>query len=189
MNELLKERLLAAGFMALGILWLTYRSDKKRFGVKNMSPQYANNPDVLQFPLYLALFYFSILSRYDTDFEASRQHMFSACFMIFLHLTIYYGALLAALPSLRSRFQARTCAILWLLPCSLCIFFAPAVSEKWLTYEQHLTIPLSSELASTLSKIWILGFWIILIWKIASHILFGQRIEASARRYPLASSK
>ena len=182
MNELLKERLILAGIMAVGILWLTYRSEKKRFGVENMSPRYANNPNVLLFPFYLAVLYYALLGRYGTNFEASRQHMFSVCFMIFLHLTIYYGALLTALPSLRSRFQARTCAVLWLLPCLLCVFFAPVDGDKYLAYEQHLTIPLSSELASTLSKIWMLGFWMILIWKIASHILFGQRIEASARK-------
>ena len=184
MNDILQMRLFCASIMALGVLCFTNRRDPKPAKALNHgTPQYTDFQYILWFPLYLALFYFSVCSEYDTNFEASRQHMFSVCFMIFLHLTIYYGALLTVLPALRSRFQARTCATLWLLPCLLYIFFGPgASSDIWLAYEQYLTIPLSSELASTLSKIWMLGFWMILIWKIASHILFGQRIEASARK-------
>ncbi len=183
MSELLNYRLCFSLFVAVTVFWLTYRNDPKpRIGIKNMSPRYDSSLNVLLFPMYMMLFYFSICSRHNGDFEAAHQHMFSICFMIFLHLSIYYGVLLAVLPVLRSRFRARTCAIFWLIPCILAVFFAPSGSDEYLAMEPLLTIPVSFTLVSTLSKIWILGFWVILIQKIASHILFSQRIEANAQK-------
>ena len=183
MSDPLKYRICFSLFAAVTVFWLTYRSDPKpRTGVKNMSPQYDSVLNVFMFPMYLAIFYVSICSRHDGDLEAAHQYMFSICFMIFLHLSIYYGVLLAVLPILRSRFRARTCAILWLIPCILSVFFAPSGSDEYLAMGPMLNIPVSSTLVSALSKIWIRGFWMILIWKIASHLLFSQRIEASAQK-------
>ena len=62
---------------------------------------------LISLPLLMLLFY---------DRAAIPRIMLSICFPIFLSISLYYALLLPALPLLRRRISARTCAALWLLP-------------------------------------------------------------------------
>lgn len=182
MRSMLILRLCASLLMTVIVFAFTCRSDSKpRIIIKNTTPRYQGFPYLLWFPGYLLFFYVITLMEYNTDFAEAHRFMFSVCFMVFLHLTVYYAILLAALPKLRMWFLARTCAVFWLLPCTLCIFFQPGINQIYQSTDPLVTIPVSVSLVSALSKIWASGFFTVLIWKIATHIRFRERIEGSAQ--------
>lgn len=170
-------------FMAIVVFLFVYCKDKKKLiALNNMNPQYDSFPYLLSLPGYLCFFYVATSLESGSNYEETNQIMFSICFILFLDLTIYYVLLLTALPLLRAQFRARTCAVFWLLPCTLCIFFMPSVMEVWSATEPLWAIPVSASSVSALSKIWAVGFFAVLIWKIASHIRFREGIEGNAQK-------
>ena len=180
----LKWRLVCVLFLILVVFWFVWSGDRKQRFVpaNNISPKYASFPYLLWFPGYLLYFYILTCMEHRPHYEEAYPVLFSLCFVFFLHLTVYYGLLLLALPALRARLQARTCAVLWLLPCLLAVFVHPSSSEMFLSLSPVLTIPVSSALASTLGKIWSFGFFAVLIWKIAVHLQFCEKIESSSKK-------
>ena len=95
MNKLFTLQLAASLFMALVVFFFIHCGDRKRrFIPENMNPQYAQFPYILYFPGYLCFFYLSTDLGTGGNHAAANLIMFSACFILFLHLTVYYGLLL-----------------------------------------------------------------------------------------------
>lgn len=96
----------------------------------------------------------------------------TVCFGIFPHVSIYYLLLMPALPFLRRHISARACAVLWLLPNYLYI----TLQEYKLITRPALILHASSRVVIIAAAIWLAGFLVVLLWKIASHLRFRWTI-------------
>lgn len=104
--------------------------------------------------------------------------IFSLCFSLFLHISVYYALLLPLLPRLRRRISARACAMLWLLPNYLSLFVV--WGSKGLSPAPKWVLRPSKTLIWTLFFLWLAGFVAVLAGKIVSHLVFRRRILRSA---------
>ncbi len=93
-------------------------------------------------------------------------------FGIIPHISLYYLLLLPALPFLRRHISARACAVLWLLPNFL-----------YLTVQSYMMVPrpllilhAPGRVVTILAWVWLAGFLVVLLWKIASHFRFRRAI-------------
>lgn len=107
--------------------------------------------------------------------EAARMTL-SMCFGIFLHISLYYTILILMLPLLRRHISARACAVLWMLPNYL-----------YYTLQSYMRIPrpffilhAPGRLTWILFYVWLAGFFAVLIWKTAVHLLFRHYILKDA---------
>lgn len=112
----------------------------------------------------LALFYYGG--------EAAAQMTLSVCFGIFLHISVYYVLLMAALPLLRRHFSARACATLWMIPNYL-----------YITEQSYMELPgpllvirAPGRWVWILFGIWAAGFAGVLGWKMIAHLAFRRHI-------------
>lgn len=105
--------------------------------------------------------------------------MLSMCFSIFLHISLYYAVLMLILPLLRRYISARACAMLWLIPNYLYI-----TQQSYMKVPEPLVvIRAPGNWVWMLFGIWFLGFILILVWKIASHLRFRKHVLKDA--YPV----
>ena len=119
----------------------------------------------------------SLLETVLNGAERSFQAMLSVCFGIFLHISVYYLLLLLVMPLIRKQINARTCAVLWLLPNYLYITqmsYMEVSAPRWI-----LRFPGDGIRWAALA--WLAGFLGVLGWKTVSHLLFRQRILSPAR--------
>ena len=108
--------------------------------------------------------------------KAAAEMTLSACFGIFLHISVYYLILMAVLPLLRRRFSARACAMLWMIPNYL-----------YFTEQSYMELPgpvlvirAPGRWVWILFGVWLAGFAGVLGWKILSHLAFRSRILRGA---------
>ncbi len=121
-------------------------------------------------PIFMAAFFaFSVFFSGGAHIAES---MMSSFFPIFFHIGIYYALLLLAMPYLRRLFPTAVTSILWIIPNYLYIMsftgyrldrplFAIKLNGLWTKY-----VPL----------VWLLGFAVIFLYKIISHMLFRSRL-------------
>lgn len=128
---------------------------------------------------WLLPFYFLLLILLSWFIQGPRmtmQEILELCFGTILHLSLYYAVLLPLLPRLRNRISARACALLWMTPNYLYLFFRTDLlpPAKWV-----LRPPV--KLVWTFFGIWLAGVCAVLLWKIAAHLVFRRRILREAR--------
>ena len=104
--------------------------------------------------------------------ESTVRVVLTAYFGIIPHISLYYLLLLPALPFLRRHISARACAVLWLLPNYL-----------YLTFRSFMTVPrpllvlhAPGRVVAILAGVWLVGFLVVLLWKIVSHFRFRRAI-------------
>ena len=109
--------------------------------------------------------------------DLAMRKLLSMCFNIFLQISIYYAFLLALLPVLRKYFQARTCAILWMLPNYLYLLeqFSLEVPEP------YIVIQTPGNFLWYLLIIWLAGFVILFAGRIISHMIARRNLLKNAR--------
>lgn len=95
---------------------------------------------------------------------------------IFLQMSVYDMLLLLLLPFLRKRICARTCALLWLLPTYL-YYVLMSVME---VPRPLWVIVLSERMVWVFFGIWFAGFSLVMIWKVASHLVFRRFVLKGA---------
>ena len=101
----------------------------------------------------------------------------SACFTIFLHISLYYLVLLLILPFLRKVISARACAMLWLVPNYLYV-----IHQSYMELPSPLiVITAKGNLTWILFAIWLAGFAAVLVWKIIEHLVFRHHVLRDAR--------
>lgn len=125
--------------------------------------------------------YMFILSACSILFESAvktAQMTLSLFFGVFINISIYYLLLMIIVPFLRKYINARTCAMLWLLPSYL--YIALRGNSMIGMRKPLLVIRAPEKLVWILFSIWLIGFLVILIWKFISHIIFRKRILKDA---------
>lgn len=145
--------------------------------------RYRGFGDAARLPMLLILWMGLGLAAGGVGFAA--RSTLALLFGIFLHVSVYYAFLLAALPLFRRHFSARACAVLWLLPDCLYVTvqFARFVSAP----QPLVVLHMPGKLAYWLLGVWLVGFVGILTWKIVSHLRFRHDILKSAQ--PVTDAK
>lgn len=98
--------------------------------------------------------------------------MFSTWFGVFLQIGIYDALLLLLLPLLRKKISARSCAALWFLPN----FLYYSQMGLMVPSQPLWVIPISETVLPVLAWVWLIGFSVILIWQVGTHLLFRRKI-------------
>ncbi len=125
-------------------------------------------------PLYVS--FTAILLWLTYGPERAARALLSLCFPIFLSICVYDALLLPALPLLRRRISARTCAALWLLPTYLYLTAYPCMERSEPRWVVSLPVPVI-----WVGAVWAAGFCAVLAWKIADHLRFRRALLKSAR--------
>lgn len=165
---------LIRGFFALVlsliIIWKVYSLDEQEAadasGVRRYTPIF---PATL-LPMFIVTL--SVLMLLVENSPDTQKNISSLCFSIFLHISVYYLLLLALLPLLRRTIQARSCAVLWLLPNYLYLLqqgFMGLPRPFW-------ALPVPARAAKAACILWLAGVIIVLGWKFLAHLFFRRRI-------------
>lgn len=176
-------RLLLSAALAGGIV-VTFRQSWRREHVKSAPLGIGGKPQVLEtavwFPptliLWAQLLLLLLLAALWSPAQAA-QTMVARALDMTLHLSAWFLALTAAMPLLRRRFRARTCAILWLLPTIaqyFCLLPSKQPFPRWSIYVPQPVLR------------WLLGLWAagaaaVLGWYCLSHGWFCLRLRRSRR--------
>lgn len=172
MNELF-VRILFSGLFSLSLavlLFLRIRSEETDRNGRSYRQKYAPyiHGSLLPSLLLVALF-FSAVSGGPP--EAAR-FLLTSVLGIFFHITIYYLLLIPAIPFFRRSLNARTCAVLWMIPGCLYI-----TDYRFMELPAPLVIIRAAGTpVRILFFLWIAGVFLILIWKTAEHFCFRRRI-------------
>lgn len=124
----------------------------------------------LLFPVLLLILFVLSLILYGR--ASTFKMLLNMCFAVFLHISFYYLVLLMALPIIRKRVCARTCAALWLLPNYLYLTQTPYMQLP----EPQMILRVPGKLPVILMVIWTTGFTAVFLWNIAGHLLFRRKI-------------
>ena len=156
--------------LSLTLIWKVYSLDEQETadisGVRRYTPIF---PATL-LPMFVVTL--SILMLLVENNPDTQKNISSLCFSIFLHISIYYLLLLALLPLLRRTIQARSCAVLWLLPNYLYLLqqgFMGLPRPFW-------ALPVPARAAKAACILWLAGVIIVLGWKFLAHLFFRRRI-------------
>ena len=123
-------------------------------------------------PIY---FLISFLFRLGTEgWQYSGKYMFSMYFGVFLHICIYYLILLLLLSYFRNKINARTCAVLWILPNYL--YITVDAFSNGLFPKPLVVLHLRNGIIQPLAFLWFIGFSSILLWKLFSHYRFRRML-------------
>ena len=106
-------------------------------------------------------------------FLDTAERMISMCFGIFLHVSIYFLILAAALPLLRKHISARACAMLWMIPNYLYLAFQSNMQIPEPLLVVHVP---GMRLIWMLFFVWLAGFFAVLLWKMISHLVFRRQL-------------
>lgn len=184
----MSTELLVKGFLAVAIsasfsydVYMRYgknkHSDNRLAKRQNYRPYL---PEPLLLPLFIAVCVGLAFFLYGR--RGAAQMTISLCFGIFLHISLYYAILTAVLPVLRNYFSAGACAMLWVIPNYL---YLTEMSLMELPMPL-LVIQAPGRMVWVLFGIWAVGFAVVFIWKIVSHLVFRFCILRNA--VPVADS-
>lgn len=111
-----------------------------------------------------------------TEWHIDYTSTFLSLITMILHIGIYYIVLAPLLPFFRRRFNARTCAMLWLLPNYLYITRLRFMEVP----APLLVIPVSLRILHDIIVIWAIGFAAVLGWHSISHLRFRRKLLQDA---------
>ena len=108
---------------------------------------------------------------------AAKNVAISICFELFFHISLYYIVLMLLFPLFRKRINARTCAVLWMLPNELYILLYGSMQlQKPIGI---LTVP--KHFAEIVFYIWLVGFVFVLFRGMIGHLKFRSVILKEAK--------
>ena len=169
---------LFSGLMALVFAWVVFSRYDDEIGTEvseNERQKYLPFIPGTLLPGFLIAI--TILATYFYGFSGAAKMTLSACFTIFLHISLYYLVLLLILPFLRKVISARACAMLWLVPNYLYV-----IHQSYMELPSPLiVITAKGNLTWILFAIWLAGFAAVLVWKIIEHLVFRHHILRDAR--------
>ena len=108
--------------------------------------------------------------------ETALRDLLTLSFPIFLSICVYDACLLPALPLLRRRISAQTCALLWLLPNYLYIVSFPLMELSEPRWVVVLPAPMEA-----VGAVWLAGACAVLGWKVIGHLRFRRALLRDAR--------
>lgn len=167
------------GIFLLSVLWIynlecsekRERADEVKSGQRRYYCYFPNT--VL--PWFLGVLALVSVVPVFWDLGAWKQ-ILTMCFIVFLHMSVYYVLLALAMPLIRRHCNARVCATLWLLPNYLYLICNDLISPnvpKWTVY-----VP--NHILRGLVLVWAVGFLAVLGWKVLSHFRFRRHILRDA---------
>ena len=169
---------LFSGLMALVFAWVVFSRYDDEIGtevLENERQKYLPYIPGTLLPGFLIAI--TILATYFYGFSGAAKMTLSACFTIFLHISLYYLVLLLILPFLRKVISARACAMLWLVPNYLYV-----IHQSYMELPSPLiVITAKGNLTWILFAIWLAGFAAVLVWKIIEHLVFRHHVLRDAR--------
>lgn len=157
-------------------LWRTHTLEKK------IDP---NNPgdrkdilfDPIMLPIMISFSIFLLLDEITGSYFPARSPQIIS---LLITISLYYSLLVLLMPWLRRVFRPKACATFWVLPN---ILYVSAYLNFNFTPLIYLPFPVAY--LSTVLKIWLAGFLIVMAWQIFQHIWFRKRIIRQAK--PIAS--
>ena len=178
MSQEVFMRGLFSGLMALVFAWVVFSRYDDEIGTEvseNERQKYLPYIPGTLLPGFLIAI--TILATYFYGFSGAAKMTLSACFTIFLHISLYYLLLLLILPFLRKVISARACAMLWLVPNYLYV-----IHQSYMELPSPLiVITAKGNLTWILFAIWLAGFAAVLVWKIIEHLVFRHHVLRDAR--------
>ena len=178
MSQEVFMRGLFSGLMALVFAWVVFSRYDDEIGTEvseNERQKYLPYIPGTLLPGFLIAI--TILATYFYGFSGAAKMTLSACFTIFLHISLYYLVLLLILPFLRKVISARACAMLWLVPNYLYV-----IHQSYMELPSPLiVITAKGNLTWILFTIWLAGFAAVLVWKIIEHLVFRHHVLRDAR--------
>jgi beta-lactamase regulating signal transducer with metallopeptidase domain len=173
MSQEVFMRGLFSGLMALVFAWVVFSRYDDEIGTEvseNERQKYLPYIPGTLLPGFLIAI--TILATYFYGFSGAAKMTLSACFTIFLHISLYYLVLLLILPFLRKVTSARACAMLWLVPNYLYV-----IHQSYMELPSPLiVITAKGNLTWILFAIWLAGFAAVLVWKIIEHLVFRHHV-------------
>ena len=169
---------LFSGLMALAFAWVVFSRYDDEIGTEvSESERQKYLPYIPGTLLPGFLIAITILGTYYYGFSGAAEMTLSACFAIFLHISLYYLVLLLVLPFLRKVISARACAMLWLVPNYLYV-----IHQSYMELPSPLlVITAKGNIIWILFGIWLAGFVAVLVWKIIEHLVFRHHVLRDAR--------
>ena len=178
MSQEVFMRGLFSGLMALAFAWVVFSRYDDEIGTEvseNERQKYLPYIPGTLLPGFLIAI--TILATYFYGFSGAAKMTLSACFTIFLHISLYYLVLLLILPFLRKVISARACAMLWLVPNYLYV-----IHQSYMELPSPLiVITAKGNLTWILFAIWLAGFIAVLVWKIVEHLVFRRHVLQNSR--------
>ena len=173
----MSTELLIRGFFSLiisGVLiysiYLKDDNERKPFDHNDDQQRYVPIIPAFVYPLFLlALF---IVSSMHYGVPTTIKQLLMTCFDVFLHIGIYYSILLVAMPLIRKKISARVCAALWMFPNYLYLIHMGYMKLEKPAFILYTKINYTDVLVS----IWLVGFLLVMCWKIIGHLYFRFRI-------------
>lgn len=178
MSQEVFMRGLFSGLMALAFAWAVYSRNDDEIGIEVSETVHQKYlPYISGSLLPMFLLGITLLGTYFYGFLGAARMTLSACFGIFLHISLYYLVLLLILPFLRKFISARACAMLWLIPNYLYI-----INQSYMELPSPLfVITAKGNIGWILFGIWLAGFALVLLWKCADHLIFRRQILRDAK--------
>ena len=177
MSEEVLIRGFFSGIMSLAFAWLVFSRYDHEIGDDGENSEGQKYlPYVNGALLPVCLLTLTILAYFEYGTTGAVRMSISGCFSIFLQICIYYFVLLAILPYLRKLISARACAMLWLIPNYLYILFHGFMELA----SPQLVITAPGKSAFIIFGIWLIGFTVVIVWKVIDHLIFRCRILQGA---------
>lgn len=178
MSQEIFMRGLFSGLMALAFAWVVFSRYDDEIGTEvseNERQKYLPYIPGTLLPGFLIAI--TILSTCYYGISGAARMTLSTCFAIFLHISGYYLVLLLILPLLRKVMSARACAMLWLVPNYLYV-----IHQSYMKLPSPLiVIKATGNITWILFGIWLIGFAVVLLWKIVEHLVFRHHVLRDAR--------
>ena len=178
MSQEIFMRGLFSGPMALAFAWVVFSRYDDEIGTEvseNERQKYLPYIPGTLLPGFLIAI--TILGTCYYGISGAARMTLSTCFAIFLHISGYYLVLLLILPLLRKVMSARACAMLWLVPNYLYV-----IHQSYMKLPSPLiVIKATGNITWILFGIWLIGFAVVLLWKIVEHLVFRHHVLRDAR--------
>lgn len=174
------ELLIRTGFAAafsLGVAWAAFSRFDAELGsdlAEGEGARYRPPMCDYLFPLFLLILDVLCLAHYGL--HTTLRMMLSVCFEVLIQLSAYYIALAALMPLLRRRICSRACAMLWMIPNYLYIMQLGFMELQ----SPQFVITASGGWIWPAFYVWLAGFALIMLWKIAEHLVFRRRVLKNA---------
>lgn len=135
--------------------------------------------DPLVFPVLIIILFAFPIPLFWRGYPLSQVPSAGSLIVVFLFISVYFFLLLLFLPMLRKWFTARLCATLWLIPVFL--FYQQNLLFSYEVFPCAVTVYIPSGFFLAFFSLWVIGFVLVFLIQILSHLLYVQKLHASSR--------
>lgn len=165
---------ICAGIFAVAFAWIVFSSNEREMSLENEGQRYL--PMVSGAILPACLLTLIVMELIVNGTASAARAMLSMEASIFLHISVYYAALMLVMPLLRKRINARSCAMLWLIPNYLYL-----TEMNYMEVSKPLVVIRTPGNAIWIAMgIWLAGFLVVFFGHIVSHLRFRKRVLKDA---------